>query len=98
VARTRSAGARANIEEAGSMNPTGIGGFSKGQSGDPGGRRKKTAEDIEIQQFARQHGATAIDALVKIAIRVNPSPLEFPRPLPCLTEALEKRPSQLKAM
>jgi hypothetical protein len=27
------------------------------------------AEDIEIQQLARQHGATAIDALVKIAIK-----------------------------
>jgi hypothetical protein len=47
------------------MNPTGVGGFSKGQSGNPGGRRKKTGEDIEIQQLARQHGATAIDALVK---------------------------------
>jgi hypothetical protein len=44
------------------MNPTGVGGFSKGHSGNPGGRRKKTAEDIEIQQLARQHGATAIDA------------------------------------
>jgi hypothetical protein len=44
------------------MNPTSVGGFSKGQSGDPGGRRKKTAEDIEIQQLA-------IDALVKIAIK-----------------------------
>jgi Family of unknown function (DUF5681) len=51
------------------MNPTGVGGFSKGQSGNPGGRRKKTAEDIEIQQIARQHGATAIDALVKIATK-----------------------------
>jgi hypothetical protein len=28
------------------MNPTGVGGSSKGQSGNPGGRRKKTAEDI----------------------------------------------------
>ena len=43
--------------------------FSKGQSGNPGGRRKKTAEDIEIQQLARQHGATAIDTLVKIATK-----------------------------
>jgi hypothetical protein len=49
------------------MNATGIGGFSKGQSGNPGGRRKKTAEDIEIQQLARQHGPTAIDALAKTA-------------------------------
>jgi hypothetical protein len=30
---------------------------------------RKRAEDIEIQQLARQHGATAIDALVKIAIK-----------------------------
>ena len=51
------------------MNPTGVGGFSKGQSANPGGRRKKTAEDIEVQQIARQHGATAIDALVKIATK-----------------------------
>ena len=58
-----------NRLEAGSLNPTGVGGFSKGQSGNPGGRRKKAAEDIEIQQLARQHGATVIDALVKIAIK-----------------------------
>ena len=51
------------------MNPTGAGGFSKGQSGNPGGRRKKTAEDIQIQQLARQHGTTAINALVKIATK-----------------------------
>ena len=51
------------------MNPTGVGGFSKGQSGNPGGRRKKTAEDIEIPAARPPHGATAIDALVKITIK-----------------------------
>jgi hypothetical protein len=38
------------VESRFKMNPTGVGGFSKGQSGNPGGRRKKTAEDIEVQQ------------------------------------------------
>jgi hypothetical protein len=51
------------------MNPTGVGGFSKGQSGNPGGRRKKTAEDIEVQQNRPPARATAIDALVKIATK-----------------------------
>jgi Family of unknown function (DUF5681) len=80
------------------MNPTGVGGFSKGQSGNPGGRRKKAAEDIEIQQLARQHGATAIDALVKIAIQGKSESARGSAAIACLTEALEKRPSQLKAM
>jgi hypothetical protein len=80
------------------MNPTGVGGFSKGQSGNPGGRRKKTAEDIELQQIARQHGATAIDALVKIATKGKSESARVPQRLPSLTEALENRPNQLKAM
>jgi hypothetical protein len=80
------------------MNLTGVGGFSKGQSGYPGGRRKKTPEDIEVQQIARQHGATAIDALVKIATKGKSKSARVPQRLRCLTEALENRPSQLKAM
>jgi hypothetical protein len=43
--------------------------FPRGNRAIPGGRRKKTAEDIEIQQLARQHGPTAINALVKIATK-----------------------------
>jgi Family of unknown function (DUF5681) len=43
------------------MNPTGAGGFSKGQSGNPGGRPKVVGE---VQELARQHTGEAIKTLV----------------------------------
>ncbi len=43
------------------MNPAGIGGFRKGQSGNPGGRPKMPPE---IRALAREHSALAIERLV----------------------------------
>ena len=71
------------------MNPTGVGGFSKGQSGQSRWR-KKTAEDIEIQQLARQHGATAIDALAKIATKGKSESARVLRQLRCLDPGFGK--------
>jgi hypothetical protein len=45
-------------------NPTGKGGFKKGQSGNPGGRPKELRE---IQTLAREYGVAAIKALASIA-------------------------------
>src|ERR1700730_898191 len=45
-------------------NPTGKGGFKKGQSGNPGGRPKELKG---IQELARSHAEMAIETLAKIA-------------------------------
>lgn len=44
-------------------NPTGKGGWIKGQSGNPGGRPRDLKE---VTLIARQHGADAIRALVRV--------------------------------
>jgi hypothetical protein len=45
-------------------NPTGIGGFKKGQSGNPGGLRNKHIGDLSRE--ARRYGSLAVSTLVKI--------------------------------
>src|SRR2546428_1196909 len=45
-------------------NPTGKGGFKKGQSGNPGGRPKELKG---IQELARSHAEMSIETLAKIA-------------------------------
>jgi hypothetical protein len=45
-------------------NPTGIGGFKKGQSGNPGGRSGKDISDLSRE--ARRYAALAVSTLVKI--------------------------------
>lgn len=45
------------------MNPTGIGGFQKGQSGNPGG---KPAELAEVKALARKQTEASINTLVAI--------------------------------
>ena len=40
--------------------------FVKGQSGNPGGRRKNTAATAEIRELARQHGPEVIRKLISI--------------------------------
>ena len=37
--------------------------FKKGQSGNPNGRKAKTAAEKEVESLARKHGAAAIDRL-----------------------------------
>lgn len=37
--------------------------FKKGQSGNPSGRRAKTAGEKEVEALARQHGPEALDRL-----------------------------------
>jgi hypothetical protein len=44
-------------------NPTGIGGFKKGQSGNPGGRSRALAN---VMQEARRHTAEALRTLLKL--------------------------------
>lgn len=44
-------------------NPTGKGGFKKGQSGNPGGKAK---EVVEVTRLARQHCEAAIERLVQL--------------------------------
>ena len=44
-------------------NPSGKGGFRKGQSGNPGGRPKVIAD---VQELAREHTPAAINTLVSI--------------------------------
>jgi hypothetical protein len=41
--------------------------WQAGQSGNPGGRTRKTAEDFEVELFARKKGLDAINSLVRIA-------------------------------
>ena len=45
-------------------NPTGIGGFKKGQSGNPGGLRNKHIGDLSRE--ARRYAPLAVSTLVKI--------------------------------
>lgn len=47
-------------------NPTGKGGFRKGVSGNPAGR-KPDAELADVRSRAREHAADALASLVKIA-------------------------------
>lgn len=49
-------------------NPTGKGGFRKGVSGNPGGR-KPDAELADVRAKAREHAAGAMAALAKIATK-----------------------------
>lgn len=42
-------------------NPTGKGGFKKGQSGNPGGRKKEVGH---VKEMAQQYTAEAVDRLV----------------------------------
>jgi hypothetical protein len=42
-------------------NPTGKGGFKKGQSGNPGGRQK---EDCELKEIAKAYTLEAVERLV----------------------------------
>lgn len=49
-------------------NPTGKGGFRKGVSGNPGGR-KPDAELADVKAKAREHAGDALAALVKIATK-----------------------------
>lgn len=39
--------------------------FEKGKSGNPGGRPKKTAEVLEVESLAKQHGPAAIERLAE---------------------------------
>lgn len=39
--------------------------FKKGQSGNPGGRAKKTAEVLEVESLAKQQGPAAIKRLAE---------------------------------
>lgn len=43
--------------------------FQKGASGNPGGRRKKTTDDIELEKAAKGHTEAALAALVKVATK-----------------------------
>ena len=52
-----------NKQEQAMANPTGKGGFQKGQSGNPGGRPKVMAD---VQELAREHTPAAIYTLVSI--------------------------------
>ena len=45
-------------------NPTGKGGFQKGQSGNPGGRAKKAVGDLSAE--ARKYAGLAIETIVQI--------------------------------
>ena len=51
------------------MNRKGVGGFQKGQSGNPGGRPKEVAE---VRALAREHTRMAIERLVAWAESDNP--------------------------
>ena len=44
-------------------NPTGRGGFKKGQSGNPGGRAKAV---VEVRELARKHTSAAVARLVSV--------------------------------
>jgi hypothetical protein len=56
------------------MNPTGVGGFKKGQSGNPGGRPKMPPE---IRALAREHSTLAIERLVHWAKSDDPAVSAF---------------------
>jgi hypothetical protein len=45
-------------------NPTGVGGFSKGRSGNPGGLKHKHVSDLSKE--ARRYASLAVSTLVKI--------------------------------
>lgn len=46
--------------------------FTKGQSGNPGGRPRKSAEQLEIERLAREHGPNAIKRLAHWMDSDNP--------------------------
>ena len=46
------------------MNLTGKGGFTKGQSGNPRGRPRKTLEQRRIEDMAREYSEEALGALL----------------------------------
>jgi len=56
------------------MNPKGVGGFKKGQSGNPGGRPKMPPE---IRALAREHSRLAIERLVHWAKSDDPMASAF---------------------
>jgi len=50
-------------------NPTGIGGFKKGQSGNPGGLKHKHIADLSRE--SRRYAQLALDTLVRICRKGN---------------------------
>ena len=46
-------------------NPTGVGGFKKGQSGNPGGRTKEIGH---VRELARQYTEAAVKTLAEIMV------------------------------
>ena len=56
------AGQRKNIDA--NNNPSGVGGFKKGQSGNPGGLKRKDIGDLSRE--ARRYASLAVSTLVKI--------------------------------
>jgi hypothetical protein len=60
------------------------------------GERKR--QKTSIQQLIRQHGATAIDALVKIATKGKSESARISAATALLDRGFGNRPSQLKAM
>jgi len=42
--------------------------FAKGQSGNPGGRKKKTPVEIEVEALAKRHGP---DAIARLAVLIG---------------------------
>jgi hypothetical protein len=49
-------------------NPTGRGGFRKGQSGNPGGRPRVIGD---LRDLARKHTAEAVEELARLALKAK---------------------------